>query len=87
MKHITCLCAGTLLACLALSNAYASTPRHFLPYTADVSVPAHSAGSENPLVADRDDHREQMRQQRQLEGCTAPRIATNKGKCARNRNA
>ena len=54
MKHITCLCAGTLLACLALSNAYASTPRHFLPYTADVSVPAHSAGSENPLVADRD---------------------------------
>ena len=38
-----------------------------LPYTADVSVPAHSAGSENPLVADRDDHREQMRQQRQLE--------------------
>lgn len=67
MKHTTCLCAGTLLACLALSNAYASTPRHFLPYTADVSVPAHSAGSENPLVADRDDHREQMRQQRQLE--------------------
>ena len=67
MKHTTCLCAGTLLACLALSNAYASTPRHFLPYTADFSVPAHSAGSENPLVADRDDHREQMRQQRQLE--------------------
>lgn len=67
MKHITCLCAGTLLACLALSNAYASTPRHFLPYTADFSVPAHSAGSENPLVADRDNHREQMRQQRQLE--------------------
>ncbi len=67
MKHITRLCAGTLLACLALSNAYASTPRHFLPYTADFSVPAHSAGSENPLVADRDNHREQMRQQRQLE--------------------
>ena len=70
MKHITCLCAGTLLACLALSNAYASTPRHFLPYTADVSVPAHSAGSENPLVADRDDHREQermIREQRRTE--------------------
>ena len=61
------VCLLALLACLALSNAYASTPRHFLPYTADVSVPAHSAGSETPLVADRDDHREQMRQQRQLE--------------------
>ena len=90
MKHTTCLCAGTLLACLALSNAYASTPRHFLPYTADFSVPAHSAGSENPLVADRDDHREQMRQQRQLERRERMHRAEDRyqqGKCARNRNA
>ena len=66
MKHITCLCAGTLLACLVLSNAYASAPRAFLPHAMDFSVPAHSSGLE-ALVADRDDHREQMRQQRQLE--------------------
>lgn len=67
MKHIPYLCAGALLACLALSNAHASTPRSFLPYTADFSIPAYSAESGNALVADRDDHREQMRQQRELE--------------------
>ena len=84
MKHTTCLCAGTLLACLALSNAYASTPRHFLPYTADFSVPAHSAGSENSLVADRCGNSASLNS---AKGCTAPRIATSKGKCARSRNA
>lgn len=67
MKYIPYLCVGALLACLTLGNAHASTPRTFLPYTADFSAPTHPAESEEALVADRDDQREQMRQQRELE--------------------
>lgn len=67
MKHIPYLCAGALLACLTLGNAYASTPQSFLPYTADFSAPPLSSEPEDALVADRDDHNAQMRQQRELE--------------------
>ena len=55
MKHLTCLCTGTLLACLIWGPAHASTPMSPFSQKADLSVSTALAQSENRLVAERDE--------------------------------
>ena len=94
MKHITCLCAGTLLACLALflfrffsdGGHWASSPfnRHLYNSAGQLISGTLLDRDGEVLSGNRCGNSASLSG---AKGCTAPRIATNKGKCARNRNA
>ena len=55
MKHLTCLCTGTLLACLIFGNAQASTPQSPFSQKPDLSVSTDFAQPENRFLAERDE--------------------------------